>query len=141
MRSIVVSTCLVASLIATTSTFAQEWARFRGPNGTGFSRAQTIPTTWTEKDYNWQAKLPGTGHSSPVVWGDRIFVTTTDVKDAGNSLRCHSAKDGSLLWSVSVDFAPFRKHKLNLAWWISRRDDGVHQASPQAGHTQLPSRQ
>ena len=45
--------------------------------------------------------------------GDLIFVTTTDVKDAGNTLRCHSVKDGSLLWSVSVDFAPFRKHKLN----------------------------
>ena len=107
------SLAIAAASLLAFQTSGQEWTRFRGPNGTGVSDAKTIPVTWTEKDFNWQVKLPGTGHSSPVVWGNRIFVTTTDVKDAGTSLRCHSAKDGSLLWSVSVDFAPFRKHKLN----------------------------
>ena len=99
MRSIVVSTCLVASLIATTSTFAQEWARFRGPNGTGFSRAQTIPTTWTEKDYNWKVKLPGgSGHSSPVVWGDKVFVLSADPRDATRYMLCYDATNGAQLW-------------------------------------------
>jgi len=99
MRSIVVFTCLVASLIATTSTFAQEWARFRGPNGTGFSRAQTIPTTWTEKDYNWKVKLSGgSGHSSPVVWGDKVFVLSADPQNATRYMLCYDATNGTQLW-------------------------------------------
>src|SRR5229473_2443047 len=55
---------------------AQEWTRFRGPNGTGISEARTIPTTWTDKDFNWKTALPGVGHSAPVLWGDRIFLTS-----------------------------------------------------------------
>ncbi len=102
-----------AAVLSVLQSEAQDWTRFRGPNGSGVSEAKTIPVKWTGKDFNWKVKLPGTGHSSPVVWGDRIFVTTTDLDNAGNSLRCHSAKDGSLLWSAAIDFAPFRKHKLN----------------------------
>ena len=61
---------------------AQEWTRFRGPNGTGLSKADpnAIPVTWTESDYNWKVKLPGTGQGrlrtdkpgSPVVQVNRV---------------------------------------------------------------------
>ncbi|HLB73540.1 MAG TPA: hypothetical protein VJJ98_05940, partial [Sedimentisphaerales bacterium] len=47
---------------------AQNWPRFRGPNGQGISHATTIPAKWTQDDYNWKITLPGTGYSSPVVW-------------------------------------------------------------------------
>lgn len=53
---------------------AQEWVRFRGPNGTGESEATTVPGTWTQSDYNWKTELPGIGHSSPVIWGKRVFL-------------------------------------------------------------------
>ena len=53
---------------------AEQWTRFRGPNGSGVSQATTIPTRWTSKDYHWRVKLPGIGYSSPVVWGQKIFV-------------------------------------------------------------------
>ncbi len=102
-----------AVVLTAGSSNAQEWTRFRGPNGTGVSDATGIPVKWTDKDHNWKVKLPGTGHSSPVVWGDRIFLTTTDLQNAGNTLRSHSVKDGSLLWEAKIDFSPFRKHKLN----------------------------
>ena len=55
-----------------------EWTRFRGPNGSGISGAQTIPIKWTAKEYNWTMKLPGDGSSSPVVWQDKLFVTCND---------------------------------------------------------------
>ncbi len=61
------------ALIATPS--AQEWTRFHGPNGTGISHAKTIPTKLSDTDVNWRVELPGVGHSSPVLWGNRIFVT------------------------------------------------------------------
>ena len=63
---------LLALLISTAA--AQEWTRFRGPNGTGESEATTIPASWTDKDLNWKIELPGIGHSSPVLWGDKIFL-------------------------------------------------------------------
>src|SRR5437660_1271562 len=52
----------------------QDWPRFRGTNGAGISWAKTIPSKWTEKDFNWKVELPGSGHSSPVLWGDKIFL-------------------------------------------------------------------
>ena len=57
-----------------------EWTRFRGPNGTGISKAKTIPTKWTAKDYNWIVKLSGTGSSSPVLWKKQLFLTCNDLK-------------------------------------------------------------
>ena len=45
---------------------AQEWTRFRGPNGSGISSATHIPLKWTDDDYNWKIDLPVQGSSSPV---------------------------------------------------------------------------
>src|SRR5262249_20866289 len=67
---------------------AQEWTRFRGPNGQGQSDAPTIPITWTENDYNWKVELPGIGHSSPVVWGDKVFLTSADPDTATLHVIC-----------------------------------------------------
>ena len=75
-----------------------EWARFRGPNGSGISNATTMPIQWTEKDYNWTVKLPGVGHSSPVLWGDRIFLTCSEKGAAGGTILCLSTEDGGILW-------------------------------------------
>lgn len=64
-------------LIAPVAAGDQEWTRFRGPNGCGVGQASQIPDTWTEKDYNWKIQLPGKGFSSPVIWDDRLYVTST----------------------------------------------------------------
>ena len=53
------------------------WNQWRGPMGTGSSRDATPPLEWSpEKNVRWKTKLPGKGHSSPVLWDDRVFVTT-----------------------------------------------------------------
>src|SRR5207249_3365916 len=69
--------CLVLALSAVAP--GQEWTRFRGPNGSGIADAN-LPLKWTEKDYAWKIRLPGVGHSSPIVWGERLFVTCADEK-------------------------------------------------------------
>lgn len=89
---------------------AQEWTRFRGPNGSGISSAKTIPTAWTEKDYNWKIPLPGAGHSSPVLWGDKVFLTSGDDKNGKLFVICLGASDGRILWQK--DF-PFTRHHKN----------------------------
>ncbi len=95
------------------SCLGQEWTRFRGPNGSGLSTAKTIPTTWAEKDFNWRVALPGEGHSSPVVWGDKIFVTSAEGAKGTMFALCVSAADGRVLWQNAFPFTAFRKHDLN----------------------------
>ena len=75
-----------------------DWTRFRGPNGSGIGSAARVPIRWTEEDYNWMVKLPGVGHSSPVLWRDRIFLTCSDPRGADGKILCLSTEDGSGVW-------------------------------------------
>ena len=61
---------------------AENWPQLRGPAGAGISSEKGLPIKWTAKDYAWQIKLPGVGHSSPVVWGDRVIVASAAEKGA-----------------------------------------------------------
>src|ERR1044071_8256252 len=92
---------------------AQEWTRFRGPNGTGISTAKGIPVQWAEKDLNWKVELPGIGHSSPVLWGDKIFLLSNDERSGQIFVLCLAAKDGRLLWKREFAFTAFQKHQFN----------------------------
>ena len=105
-----VATVVVA---CASQTFAQEWTRFRGPNGGGVSEATTIPTKFSDKDFNWKVKLPGEGHGSPVVWGEKIFLMAANEKNADRFVVCINAKDGSLAWSKDYSSKPSSLHKLN----------------------------
>ena len=93
---------------------AQEWPRFRGPNGAGVSDSTA---TWTEADRLWKVKLPGKGHASPVLWGDRLFITSGDAKTDQRLIFCLDAKDGRTLWSKSYPVAKHRQHEDNS--WAS----------------------
>ena len=73
MRSILSLLILVLFFPCIHST-AQEWTRFRGPNGSGISTITGFPITWTEDDYNWQIDLPVQGSSSPVLWGKQVLM-------------------------------------------------------------------
>ena len=92
---------------------ADEWNRFRGPNGSGISDAANVPVEWTEDDYNWVAELPGKGHSSPIAWGPHIFVTAADEKAGFRSVICLNSIDGSEVWRKGVPFTSYKKHKNN----------------------------
>ncbi|MEE8451651.1 MAG: PQQ-binding-like beta-propeller repeat protein [Thermoguttaceae bacterium] len=92
---------------------AQEWTRFRGPNGTGISTAKTIPVSFDESDYHWNVELPGSGHSSPVLWDDKIFLTCKAEDEDQRSIVCLDAADGKVLWSHTESYVPYRSHSLN----------------------------
>ena len=78
---------------------AQEWTRFRGPNGTGISDAKGIPVAWTEKDFKWKVATPGESHSQPVLWGDKIFLTSAVDQGKERMLLCFAKEDGKELWT------------------------------------------
>lgn len=92
---------------------AQEWTRFRGPNGTGISDAKNIPTKFSVEDANWRIKLPGIGHSQPVLWGEKIFLLTAVDEGTTRTVVCLSAKDGSELWKKAFPATTHHKHKYN----------------------------
>ncbi len=104
---------VVASLLTAVLQADEPWNRFRGPNGSGVSTTTTVPTTWTDTDYNWQVALPGAGASSPVIWGDKVFVTAANDTKLERMLLCYSAADGKLLWSHAFPFTKEKKHARN----------------------------
>src|SRR5688572_11596415 len=55
----------------------ENWAQWRGPAGQGVSAEKGVPTRWSDTlNVRWKTAIDGRGHSSPIVWGDRVFLTT-----------------------------------------------------------------
>ncbi|MEZ6062751.1 MAG: PQQ-binding-like beta-propeller repeat protein [Planctomycetaceae bacterium] len=95
---------------------AADWARFRGPNGTGIAADdQATPVEWSpDQGVKWKAELPGPGVSSPIVVGDRVFVTCYsgygldrenpgEIRDLKRHLVCVDVASGNVLWDKTVD--------------------------------------
>lgn len=110
IQKLVLALILITTAAGTAA--AQTWPRFRGPNGEGVSEATTIPTRWTAADYNWRVDLPGVGHSSPVVWGDQVFVTCGE-DDGTQIIRCLRTSDGELIWERQFDSITYDKNEFN----------------------------
>ncbi len=76
---------------------ADNWPSWRGPDNNGTSKETGLPTTWSEtKNVAWKLPLPGKGSSTPIIWGDRIFLTAAD--NGGLVLLCISTQ-GKILWT------------------------------------------
>lgn len=66
-----------------------DWPQFRGPNGSATSAEKYLPVAWdADKNIAWKAKLPGYAWSSPIIWGDKVFVTTTVTDKRGAPCSC-----------------------------------------------------
>ncbi|HZZ76865.1 MAG TPA: PQQ-binding-like beta-propeller repeat protein [Gemmataceae bacterium] len=106
---------LVAACTFSAIAAADNWPAWRGPTGQGQSSEKSLPIKWSAKDnVRWKVALPDTGSSTPVIWGDRIFVTqasdkTWPPKAAGGlavakkrSLFCFDRADGKVVWQKDV---------------------------------------
>jgi len=112
MKRVLCPLAVLAVLALATLVQAEEWTRFRGPNGTGVSETK-FPARWGMKDYAWTTKLPGIGHGSPVIWGKKVFLLSADPETAERHLLCISAEDGSILWQKDYESKPHRLHLQN----------------------------
>ena len=75
-RAFCVSFAICLSFAYSAGVAAENWPQWRGPGGQGISSEKQLPTEWTpEKNVAWKVELPH-GYSSPIVWGDRIFLTS-----------------------------------------------------------------
>ena len=114
---------------------AQEWTRFRGPNGSGLGDAPGLPAAFSANDFRWNVELPGTGHSSPVIWGERVFVTATPKNSTKRLILCLRAEDGGVIWKREYETAGYHLHADNSYSAASPTVDServyVHWASPE----------
>jgi hypothetical protein len=102
-------------MVETEGPGAQYWPRWRGPSGQGLVVGTGYPDTWSAtENVLWKTPVPGQGNSSPIVWGDRIFLSTSYDGGRRLSLLAYRRSDGSLLWErFAPDGALERVHQKN----------------------------
>jgi outer membrane protein assembly factor BamB len=116
MYRFVAAALLLAALCASSPLLAGDWPGWRGPTGTGQTTEKDLPLKWdgkTGEGVLWKAPLTGTtGHSSPIVWGDRVFITTaarqTREQEAAKEIpehhiACYQVADGKQLWRTRIE--------------------------------------
>lgn len=101
---------------------AGNWPRFRGPNGLGVVSEKDIPVQWTDKDILWKVAIPGLGNSSPIVWGNRIFLQSSTANE--RTLLCLNTSDGKTVWTKSVQGVKGHTHDKNTLASSTPASDG-----------------
>jgi outer membrane protein assembly factor BamB len=82
---------------------ADNWPAWRGPQATGVSAERDLPITWGPKqNVRWKVPLPGPGNSTPIVWGDRLFLTQALDKGKRRAVLAYRRSDGKKLWQQEV---------------------------------------
>ena len=90
-------------MIAVEGEAARYWSRWRGPSGQGLVEGTGYPDRWSATDnVVWRTNVPGSGNSSPIVWGDRIFLTSGRTGGRRLSILAFRRSDGELLWETDV---------------------------------------
>jgi len=125
-------------LINSKYSFADNWGHWRGEGGNGISEKATPPTQWSStKNVKWKVEVPGRGSSSPVIWGNQVFVTTAVPAPGGGAgglpnlafkILCFNRQDGKLLWQQTSTIAtPHQEtHSTNGFASASPCTDGEH---------------
>ncbi len=104
-----------------------DWPQWRGPASDGHTQETNVPVKWDEKSVVWKTELPGSGQSSPVIAGDRIFLTTALESGRQRVVFCVDRKTGKIVWQETVwTGTPEATHKMN--GWASATcaTDGQH---------------
>lgn len=117
---------------------SHQWAAWRGPQGTGVAPHGTPPVRWAEgQNIRWKAALPGLGHSTPIVWGDRIYLTTAIPHGealASGGRHADGAHDNMPAYQrqrfavLAID----RKDG-SVAWQTTLRDEQPHEGTHRTG--------
>ena len=113
------SQLLIAFMVLGTSGLvsAENWPGWRGPRGDGTSLDTNPPVHWdgrSGENILWKTKVPGTGHGSPIVWDNRVFLLSCLLESQERVLLCLDRGTGKQLWRRTVFRAPLEtKHALN----------------------------
>ncbi len=94
---------------------AEDWPGWRGPRGDGTSLESGIPKRWSDtKNISWKVEIPGLGHASPIVLGDKLFLVTCFENTKERVLLCLDRRTGKEVWRRVVFQGPLEAlHRLN----------------------------
>ncbi len=109
-KPLLFATILLLFLCSVSEVSAQQWTRFRGSDGLGIDTMARGSLEWKTDDFKWKINLPGTGNSSPVVWGDKIFVSCANNKDSIGYVMAINQQDGDILWQKEFDLSELSMH-------------------------------
>ncbi len=101
--ALLISAVTQAADAPTAEEYRANWPRFRGPDGGGVAAQTEVPLTCDVKtgaNIAWSADVPAAGFNSPVVWGDRVFLTGGD--EMKRVVMCFDVQSGKLLWQSAV---------------------------------------
>lgn len=100
---VVFGTCLLTGFNGLSNfARAENWPGWRGPRGDGTSIEKGVPSQWDAAHLTWKTAVPGTGHASAAVWGDRIFTVTGFPDRLERAVLCFDRATGKLLWQQPV---------------------------------------
>jgi len=107
---------------------SENWPNWRGPSGDGISLEKGIPVKWSPtENIAWRVAIPGKGHSSPVVWDNKVFLTTCLPEKEQRLLLCLDQRTGKKLWQKVVLNSPLETiHPLNSRASSTPATDGQH---------------
>lgn len=104
-------------VVISSGAFAENWPGWRGPRGDGTSQETSVPVKWngeTGENIAWKVKIPGTGHSCPVVWDDHIYLGSCNEETQERLLLCFHRSDGHVVWQRTVTTSKLEtRHQLN----------------------------
>jgi len=100
-------TGLLGSLVGTVQ--AESWPGWRGPREDGTCIEPNVPRNWDPAGAIWKAEIPGQGHASPIVWGDRVCTVTALPATQERVLLCLDRSSGKVLWQRTVVQGPLEK--------------------------------
>src|SRR5262245_53744914 len=98
---------------------AANWPAWRGPTGQGFCEEKNLPVKWSDKEnVKWKVPLAHQGNSTPVVWGDKIFLTQANKGGSERSLLCFARADGKMLWQKTIEYSE-KERNWNENWYCN----------------------
>ena len=111
MKRMLTFTILITSLLSSLvgPAQAESWPGWRGPREDGTCIEPNVPTDWDPADAIWKAEIPGQGHASPIVWGDRVCTVTALPATQDRVLLCLDRSSGKALWQRTVVQGPLEK--------------------------------
>lgn len=96
-----------------------DWPSWRGPTGQGVSPDENVPLTWSDtENVKWKIPLEHQGNSTPVIWGQRIFLTQANKDGLVRSLHCFARADGKELWRQDVSYSE-KERNWNPNWYAN----------------------
>src|SRR5882724_102819 len=113
--------CAAAFLLPflTSLALAADWPAWRGPTGQGISEEKNLPLKWSAKEnVKWKVPLANQGNSTPVIWGQKIFLTQANKGGTERSLICFDRADGKVFWQKDTAYTE-KERNWNESWYAN----------------------